>query len=121
MFDGDKRSGFSARCLKDIQPTDWSCGEPLPVYHSSGDVAPVNKVVDYGTVETNLTGSNKCWITQNLGSDQQATSATDATEESAGWYWQFNRKQGYKHDGTTRTPDTPWNDNIDENSDCCLQ
>jgi len=43
-----------------------------------------------------------------LGADHQATSATDATEASAGWYWQFNQKQGYKHDGTTRTPNTMW-------------
>ncbi|MCD4736200.1 MAG: hypothetical protein K8R53_09170 [Bacteroidales bacterium] len=85
--------------------------------HTAGDVAPVTKTVTYGTVESDLTGSNKCWITQNLGSDQQASSATDATEASAGWYWQFNRKQGYKHDGTTRTPNTPWITSINENSD----
>jgi hypothetical protein len=77
----------------------------------------VNKTVNYGTVETNLTGSNKCWITKNLGSDRQALSATDDTEASAGWYWQFNRKQGYKHDGTTRTPSTTWISSINENSD----
>ncbi|MEI7898532.1 MAG: hypothetical protein WCJ26_15965, partial [bacterium] len=35
---------------------------------------------------------------------------------SAGWYWQFNRKQGYKHDGTTVTP--AWTiTTINENSD----
>ncbi len=50
----------------------------------------------------------KCWITSNLGADHQATAVNDATEASAGWYWQFNRKQGYKHDGTTRTPNTTW-------------
>jgi len=111
-----KENGFSARCLKDNQIT-WSCGDPLPVTHTAGDVAPVNKTVNYGTVETTLTGSNKCWITQNLGADHQATSATDATEESAGWYWQFNCKQGYKHDGITRTPNNTWITSINENSD----
>ncbi|MBN1338601.1 MAG: hypothetical protein JXA03_04720, partial [Bacteroidales bacterium] len=95
----------------------FACGDPLPVNHTAGDVAPVSKTVNYGTVETNLTGTNQCWITQNLGSDQQATSSTDATEASAGWYWQFNCKQGYKHDGTTRTPNTTWITSIDENSD----
>ncbi|MBN1339325.1 MAG: hypothetical protein JXA03_08380 [Bacteroidales bacterium] len=95
----------------------WSCGDPLPVTHTAGDVAPVNKTVNYGTVMTNLTGSDKCWITQNLGSDQQAISVTDNTEASAGWYWQFNRKQGYKHDGTTRTPNSPWITFINENAD----
>jgi uncharacterized protein (TIGR02145 family) len=42
---------------------------------------------------------------------------SDATEASAGWYWQFNHKQGYKHDGTTRTPNTIWITSINENSD----
>jgi uncharacterized protein (TIGR02145 family) len=93
------------------------CGNTLTISHIAGEVAPVNKTVNYGTVETNLTGSTKCWITQNLGADHQATAATDNTEASAGWYWQFNRKQGFKHDGTTRTPNTTWITSINENSD----
>ncbi|MPL81719.1 hypothetical protein SDC9_27649 [bioreactor metagenome] len=84
------------------------CGNILTISHIAGEVAPVSKTVNYGTVETNLTGSNKCWITQNLGADRQALSATDNTEASSGWYWQFNREQGYKHDGTNRTPNTTW-------------
>ncbi|MBK6346844.1 MAG: hypothetical protein IPF68_13090 [Bacteroidales bacterium] len=95
----------------------WVCGTSLSIMHTSGTVAPVDKTVNYSTVETNLSGSNKCWITQNLGSDHQATSATDNTEASAGWYWQFNRTQGFKHDGTTRTPNTTWITSINENSD----
>jgi hypothetical protein len=95
----------------------WSCGATLNITHTAGAIAPVNKTVNYGTVQSSLTGSTKCWITQNLGSDHQATSATDATEASAGWYWQFNRKQGYKHDGTTRTPNTTWITPLSENSD----
>jgi len=93
------------------------CGGILPVTHTAGDVAPVSKTVNYGTVETNLTGANKCWITQNLGADNQAGLATDATETAAGWYWQFNRKQGYKYDESTRTPSTTWITDIDEASD----
>jgi len=61
--------------------------------------------------------TTKCWITRNLGASQQATAVDDATEPSAGWYWQFNSKQGYKHDGATRTPGTSWNNSISENSD----
>ena len=50
------------------------------------------------------------------GADHQATAVDDATEASAGWYWQFNRKQGYKHTGTTVIP--AWNTtSIDEDSD----
>jgi hypothetical protein len=95
----------------------WSCGDPLTKSHLASDnVAPVDKTVTYGTV-TNIPGAtSKCWITRNLGASQQAASATDAAEESAGWYWQWNRKQGYKHDGTTRTPSTAWDATIDGSS-----
>ncbi|MCX6266148.1 MAG: hypothetical protein NTW16_02145 [Bacteroidetes bacterium] len=77
----------------------------------------MNKTVTYGIV-TNIPGeTSKCWITSNLGADHQATAVSDATEPSAGWYWQFNRKQGYKHTGTVRTPNTTWITSINENSD----
>jgi uncharacterized protein (TIGR02145 family) len=95
----------------------WSCGNSLTIFHIAGDVAPVSKLVTYGTVISGLTSSTKCWITQNLGADHQATSATDTTETSAGWYWQFNKIQGYKHNGITRTPGTAWITYIDENAD----
>jgi hypothetical protein len=96
------------------QSTDacFVCGTSITIVHSTTNghgVAPVDKTVTYGTI-TNVPGeTTKCWITKNLGADQQAGSATDATELSAGWYWQFDRKQGYKHDGTTRTPSGTWN------------
>ncbi len=92
------------------------CGSPFTIDHIAGTVAPVTKSVTYSTV-TNISGEpQKCWITKNLGASQQASAQNDATEASAGWYWQFNRKQGYKHDGATRTPNTTWIDNILENS-----
>jgi uncharacterized protein (TIGR02145 family) len=81
---------------------------PLVVPHTAGSVAPVTKTVTYQTAMTTLSGANKLWITQNLGATNEAGSATDATEASAGWYWQFNRSQGYKHDGATRTPGSAW-------------
>lgn len=112
----NKNYGYSVRCVADtILP--WSCGEALPGLHVAGDVAPVDKDVFYSSTISDLTGSEKCWLTQNLGSDRQALSADDATELSAGWYWQFNRKQGFKHDGTTRTPNTTWINYIYENTD----
>jgi hypothetical protein len=96
----------------------FPCGLSITINHLiSGGVAPVNKTVTYNTV-TNIPGEpSKCWITSNLGADHQATAVDDATEVSAGWYWQFNRKQGYKHDGTIRTPNTTWIAWIDENLD----
>jgi hypothetical protein len=95
----------------------WSCGSSITINHVAGNVAPVTKTVTYGTV-TNIPGDpSKCWITNNLGADHQAAAVNDTTEASAGWYWQFNRQQGYKHDGTSRTPNTAWIANINENSD----
>ena len=94
-----------------------SCGPPIIIEHVEGNVAPVTKTTIYGIV-TNIPGEpTKCWITSNLGSDHQADSVDDATEASAGWYWQFNRMQGYKHDGINRTPNTNWITDINENSD----
>lgn len=95
----------------------FTCGDNLTINHSAaGGVAPVDKTVTYGTVLTDLTGEDMCWITQNLGADQQATAVDDATEASAGWYWQFNRKQGYKQDGVILTPSWTITE-IDEDKD----
>ncbi|NQX38005.1 hypothetical protein SAMN05421820_10113 [Pedobacter steynii] len=92
---------------------------PFTVVHRAGlNGAAADKTITYQTVSSNISGAARCWITQNLGADRQATSATDASEEAAGWYWQFNRIQGYQHDGTTRTPSnawTPWLGAISEN------
>jgi hypothetical protein len=93
----------------------YTCGY-VTVNHAAGDVAPVNKTVTYETV-TNIPGEeSKCWIASNLGADHQASALDDATEPSAGWYWQFNRKQGYKAEGSTVTPSWPATP-IDENSE----
>jgi hypothetical protein len=95
----------------------WVCGNQLTVTHTAGAVAPITKTVTYGTVSTAISGSGtKCWITQNLGADQQAPSVNDATLQSAGWNWQFGLAQGYNHDGTTRTPNTSWLSSINNNN-----
>jgi uncharacterized protein (TIGR02145 family) len=96
----------------------FACGLSITVNHLvAGGAAPVNKTVTYGTV-TGIPGEPaKCWISSNLGADRQAIAIDDDTEPSAGWYWQFNRKQGYKHDGVTRTPNTAWINSINESSD----
>jgi len=94
----------------------FTCGTPITIYHvTTGNVAPVNKTTTYGTV-TNIPGeTSKCWITRNLGASQEATSVSDYTEASAGWYWQFNRSQGYMFDGA---PTPAWTiTSIDEDSD----
>lgn len=100
-----------------------SCGSSFTRTHLAigilMNVAPVTKTVTYGT-ETNIPGeTSKCWITRNLGASQQPNTVSDNTEAAAGWYWQFNRTQGYKldDDGETRTPNTTWINSIIENSD----
>jgi hypothetical protein len=82
----------------------WQCGESFVMNHYAGDVAPVTKTVTYGTVSGIPGEPDKCWITQNLGADHQATAVDDATEASGGWYWQFNLKQGYKYEYPDLTP-----------------
>ena len=95
-----------------------SCGSSITIHHAvSGGVAPVDKTVIYGTTTMIPGEPSKCWITSNLGAEHQATAVDDGTEPSAGWYWQFNRKQGYKHDGIARTPNSAWITPIVENSD----
>ena len=110
---------YNGMAWKSMIPTPaFACGLTISINHLvSGGVAPVNKTVAYGTVIGIPGEFTKCWITRNLGSDHQATAVSDANEPSAGWYWQFNRKQGYKHDGTTRTPNTTWISSISEASD----
>jgi uncharacterized protein (TIGR02145 family) len=115
--------GYSLPLIMTANTLTSGCGV-LTINHVAGNVAPVSKTVSYGT-EINLPGEpGKCWITSNLGADHQATSSFDATEASAGWYWQFDHMQGYKHDGTTRTPNTTWNwiegnNNWQSNNDPC--
>jgi hypothetical protein len=98
----------------------WNCGDPLTIHHElkeTDGVAPVDKTVTYGTVVADIPDQgSKCFLTSNLGADHQATAVNDDTEASAGWYWQFNRKQGYKHDGTSRTPESDWINPIEEDS-----
>ncbi len=98
-------------------PLSSPCGTTMTINHIAGTVAPITKTVTYGTVNEIPGELSKCWITSNLGSDHQATAVNDATEASAGWYWQFNTKQGYMHDGVNRIPNTEWISTIDENAD----
>jgi uncharacterized protein (TIGR02145 family) len=111
-------SSISTVLVQSTYPcTVTNCASSVTVNHLAGNVAPVTKTVTYGIV-TNVPGEeSKCWLTQNLGSSNQAIGFNDISEASAGWYWQFNLKQGYKHDGFNRTPNNTWITTISENSD----
>ena len=102
----------------------FTCGGTLAITHTIGTVAPETKSVTYGTVKSSLSGASKCWITQNLGSTNQASSKTDNTDAAAGWYWQFNRKQGYKVGPTpawTITSITETSDWLAANDPCTIE
>jgi hypothetical protein len=102
-----------------ISPT-FPCGSTITINHTEGPVAPVTKTVIYSTVG-NIPGEpSKCWVTSNLGADHQANSVDDSTEASAGWYWQFDVKQGYEcTNGSNISP--LWSSlNITDNSNWVL-
>jgi hypothetical protein len=44
-----------------------TCGKPFTKYHTTGTVAPVSKMVTYGTVSGIPGEPSQCWITQDLG------------------------------------------------------
>ncbi len=106
-------AGFAAHAQTDACESGF-CPETITAHHHAGvpgeSVAPEDITITYKVIETNYgsPATPACWITQNLGATEPATSETDNNAARAGWYWQFNRKQGYYHDGTTRTPNTTW-------------
>ena len=70
-------------------------------------VDPVSANITYSVVATNRTGSPTCWIAQNLGASQQASSFNDASAASSGWYWQYGTRLGYVvNNAGTRTPNS---------------
>jgi hypothetical protein len=99
-------------------PVCLACGvTSITINHlAAGGVAPVNKSTTYGLVAMVPGEPLKCWITKNLGASHQPYANYDEDEAAAGWYWQFNRKQGYQYT-TSRTPNTAWISIISENSD----
>lgn len=109
---------FSAHVMLQAQNcVTGYCPATLTVHHNAGLVSPATVDITYKVIESTISGAQKCWLAQNLGATQQATAATDATAASAGWYWQFNRPQGYSHNGTTRAPTTTWVTPISETGD----
>ena len=91
-------------------PCSWNGLTTFTVTHTAGvNGAPVTKTVTYNQIQTSISGASKCWITQNLGADNQAATATDGSEAAAGWYFQFNRAQGYKSNECDLPTPSTWN------------
>ena len=80
-------------------------------------VSPIDVSITYKIYWSNASGKTKGWITQNLGASREALSANEKSINSSGWYFQFNRKQGYQSDEFTRIPDNaPWVNLIQEDN-----
>ncbi|MBB5647508.1 hypothetical protein [Pedobacter cryoconitis] len=94
------------------------CPPSFVVTHTAGvNGSPETKTVTYHAVSSTLSGAARCWITQDLGATNEAASATDLSDNANGWYWQFNKAQGFKSINGVRTPNTAWIGSISENSD----
>lgn len=60
-------------------------------------------------------GGNKTWLAVNLGATTRPETSVDRSPSSAGWYFQFNRKQAFHHNGNSITPQ--WrNQSIEEDN-----
>jgi len=97
----------------------WQCGETLTVVHTNGDgYSPLTATIAYETLPIGGT----CWQGRNLGATEFNTAITN---ESRGWFYQWNTKQGYYTNGTTVTPTWVDNTNTDQlwatANDPCVQ
>jgi len=93
--------------------------EYINVQHSvSNGFAPVDRNVTYQLMPIESMPS-KILISSNLGANNIPSNSHDTLESSRGWYWQFNRKQGYMVSGPLSElfPSNAWEVNIDENTD----
>jgi hypothetical protein len=97
------------------------CGAPVShgyVFGITPDTSQAFAARTYSTVQAAWTGAggNKCWLKMNLGAVTEPATATDISLDARGWFFQFNRKQAYWNNGTTRIPNTLWINPINENS-----
>ena len=80
------------------------------VQHIAGEVSPETIKISYKSVKVATASDTLCWLAQNLGASRQAAAIDDDSDEAAGWYWQYSKKQGYAwdSDNAVRTPATSW-------------
>lgn len=101
------------------------CPAQITVHHVAGPISPATVSITYGV--KNVTSPKLCWITQNLGATAKATAYTDTNKQTKGWFWQFNRKQGFSAVDFVKPP-TTWitsipnedSDWLTENDPCSL-
>lgn len=80
--------------------------------------APLYNERSYPTVQANWPGpgGDKIWLAVNLGATGRPQNSVDTSPSRAGWFFQFNRKQAFYHNGSILTPQWKLN-SINENSD----
>jgi len=80
------------------------CPATITVHHKAGSISPVTGDITYDVTKVMSAASTyKCFITRNLGASVVAAQAGGTAQYPAdGWYWQWNRKQGFNA-GTTST------------------
>jgi hypothetical protein len=94
---------------------DINLAKSITVNHKvTNGIAPVDATITYDIYWTSSSGTRKGWITKNLGATREGSAANEKNINSSGWYFQFNRKQGYQSDENTRIPNTTWNSYIQE-------
>jgi hypothetical protein len=84
---------------------------PLEAAHGFVDgVTPSNATVynnrTYPTIQADWPGpgGDKVWLAINLGATAPPESSVDDGAGRSGWFFQFNRKQAFHHNGQTVTP-----------------
>ena len=85
--------------------------EPDSITHGFVEgVTPANLAIfserSYPIVKADWSGpgGNKFWLGVNLGATTRPQTSIDQSASSAGWYFQFNRKQAFYHSGENITP-----------------
>ncbi len=122
-------AGFVARAQTDACQSGF-CPETLTAHHYAGvagvSVAPETVNITYNVIESTLSGTTACWITQNLGASSVASVSASTAVAERGWFWQCNRKVGYAYNGS-RIPAVTWDTTLDdangweaENDPCTL-
>jgi hypothetical protein len=91
----------------------WDCGGTFTVTYTPGiNGVPLNSptTITYGTTNYYKTQTGVCWLTKSLGATIQPTSIYDSRSAASGWYFQYNRSQGYDmaNDGVTIIPSSGW-------------
>lgn len=89
-----------------LSSREMVCKPVTGIHVDNHNGAPETISITYKVVPLRISGETTCWLAQNLGASKQADVLNESSDEAAGWYWQFNRKQAFKVQSGTRI--TAW-------------